>query len=613
MLQVRTTFWIFILLLLVSAATWIEKKRIDSGMHRALPSRLVAVDITRADRLTIETAGRTLACVQTNGVWKIVDPSHGRADPSKIRFLLETLARMPARDRISARQRRNRNLTLEDYGLVPPRTVVTLRTPDGYATLRIGGETPGGDGLFVMGKSVDTIYVADRLLLDLLPQSVESLRDPALVPDVDRITRIDIRERGKPGIQLEKIGALWLMREPHAIEASPPAVNALLTAIANATIDTFVPPPPPDPNTTATEKGDGAARPPTARETVLTATLGFADGPDTALAFLAPGPDRPDTFSVTSSLDAGTLTVDRMLVDALKMDADVLRERRVFPLPPSEVLAVSFSGADCAFTLRLDDTLTDWILSRPSPQPTDQQAATAFLSTLLAIKDETLELLDDSHATRPVSEPGTVKIEITPMPPTPMITAYATPIRDAEGTLTHVSIVNPRRQRRQLVPASQLPEAFLQPAWFATTRDTRVLAIPGHHLASLTRRAAGDEETAIIDASGGWFSAKPLPVTANQTVLTALAACFANLQAAGVAALYSENTARYGLNPPAVEYIITTRNHETPVTILLISAPGEDGTVHVKVKGRDAIFIIDPTTAGVFAEPLTRLAPPPTP
>jgi len=606
MLQGRTTAWLFILLLLVSAAAWFEKRHLHTGNAGALPSQIVALDVSQAEKLIVETTAIDITCNKTDGAWEIVTPMHWRANSSKITFIIETIARLPPKDRITARQRRIRNLTLNDYGLVVPRAVVTISSPDGHAVIRIGGDTPAGDGVFFMGSSFDDIYIADRMLLEMLPQSNEEFRDPALIPYPDRIDAIEIRQPGKPSVDLKKTSSEWTMTHPFAIQASRPAVKALLTSIANATIEKFVWT---SPSQTGSETATAHAETAfglSADESTLTANLHFADGTTVYLTFGSIDPDNPDSYYVMSSLDASVFTVDRSIVNALKMDADYLRGRRVFPLSPSDVIATLFTSAQGAFALRRSDDLSSWTISRPSVQPTNQGAAADFISSLLAIEDTNMVTISDEEAQqRTHNDREIVKIDITPTPPHTGFIAYVSTIRDENGNPVQFEITVPEKNRRHFIPVDRVPKNFLQSTWFSAVRDTTVLAIPTETLLSISRRSPEDDETVLLGSDGHWFSAKPLPVVANSDTLFAIAKRFANFQAIGVSTLFAANTSAFGLDPPQLEYIITTQNKKTPTSILQVSAPCEDGSVHVKIKGQDAVFTASQEDAALFSRNLT--------
>lgn len=606
MLSSKTTLWLFILLMLVSAAAWFEKKHLPTGGFRAMPSCIVSVDISRADRIEIETTNTVITCSRRQDLWQVDEPIRCRADSNRIDFVLDTIARTPARDRVSPRQRKNRNLSLNDYGLVLPRAVVSIGGRDGVSTLRLGADTPFGDSVFVMASDSYDVYIADRMLLDMLPKSLDDFRDHALIPVSQEIVGVEIRQPGKGIINVEKTASGWIMTSPFAISASMPAVHALLGSLANATIEKFVW------TSSAGQSRDdlienaGASLGLSVDESKLSATVKFAKGSVANFSFGSLDPDSPDSIYVVSSLDNSIFTVRRSIIDALQMDAEVLRERRVFPLLASEVISVSCNSANASFAMRLNNDLSAWTISRPSVQPTDQKAATAFIEELLRIEDvNVMPMSTEEERSLENNGMDTVKIEILPVPPLDIITAFASFKRDAEGNPLAFEIAIPDKKLRHLIPADRLPLGFLEPAWFASMRDKTILSIPEEMLSAITRRLASSEETAILGRDGQWFSAKPLPITANKDSLEALTTLVANFKAQRVATLFSANTEFYGLNPAAAEFTITTKLPETPVVILLVGNSLPDGSAYVKVKGHDAVFMASPEDVAVLARALT--------
>lgn len=606
MLSSKTTLWLFILLALVSAAAWFETRHLPSGGFGAMPSSIVSIETAQISRIVIETTNTTITCSRTQNQWAIDAPIRCRADSSRIDFVLEMIARTSPRDRVSPRQRKNRGLGLDDYGLVIPKAVVSLEGHDGTSTLRIGADTPSGDGVFVMTSSSYDIYIVDRVLLDLLPKSAGDFRDRALVPVSQEIVGIEIRQPGKNIVTLEKTAASWNMTSPFAISASLPAINALLKSLAGATIEKFVWTSPT--NETGDELLENASTSLglSADESKLSVTIKFANGSNANFNFGSLDPDSIDSIYVASSLDNSIFTVGKSIIDALQMDDNVLREHRIFPLLASEVISIACNSAETSFAMHLNNTLSAWAISRPSVQPTDQKAATHFIEELLRIEDQNISALSDEEG-RTLEKGGidTVKIEITPIPPLEIITAFASIKRDADGKPLSFEIAIPEKKLRHRISADRLPTDFLEPAWFASMRDKTILSIPAEMLSAITRRVESREETAILGRDGQWFSAKPLPVVANKASLEALVALFTNFKAQRVSTLFSPDTNAYGLNPASSEFIITTKIPETPVVIVLVGSTLADGTVYIKVKGRDAVFMASPEDVVVLSNALT--------
>ncbi len=606
MLSSKTTLWLFILLALVSAAAWFEKRHLPSGGLGAIPSSIFSGEITRTDQITIKVPNTTIKFSRHQNQWEIKEPIQCRADSSQIDFMLETIARTTPRDRVSLRQRKNRGLGLVDYGLISPKAVVSLEGRDGTSTLSMGADTPAGDGVFVMASGSYDVYIVDRMLLDLLPTSVEDFRDRALVPVSQDINGIEIRQPGKSLVKLMKTGSSWKMTSPLEISASMPAVNALLGSLANATIEKFVWTP--SKRQTGNDLLEDACTSLgiSADESKLIASIKFADESTVTFNFGGLDPDSPDSIFVVSSLDNSIFTVSKIIIDALQLDADVLRERRIFPLLTSEVISISCNSANTSFAMHLNNTLTAWTISRPSNQPVDQKAAAKFLEELLHIEDQNVTTLSEEEA-QTLEKGGieTVKIEITPVPPLEIIRAFATVKRDADGKTVAFEISVPERKLRHRIPADSLPTNFLEPAWFASMRDKTISSIPTEMLSAITRRVGSREETAILGRDGQWFSAKPLPIVANKTSLDALARLFANFKALRVSTLFSPDTNGYGLNPASIEFIITTKIPETPVVIVLVGNILADGSAPIKVKGLDAVFMASPEDVALLSNDLT--------
>ena len=131
-----------------------------------------------------------------------------RADAAVVERLLAALEDLPVRERISATDRRTRELTLEDFGLARPR--MKLRAGSGQQAWRVsvGGLSPLRDSVYVTAQDADDVVATTTSLLDVLPAGLPDLRSRTLFS----LTAADIQR-----LDLERTagGFLRFTREEH--------------------------------------------------------------------------------------------------------------------------------------------------------------------------------------------------------------------------------------------------------------------------------------------------------------------------------------------------------------------------------------------------------------
>ncbi|MGI5868217.1 MAG: DUF4340 domain-containing protein [Kiritimatiellia bacterium] len=613
MLARQTTFRLFILLLALCAVAWFETRMLSTSGLARLPASLLPVELAKASTLQVETVNGVIQCRRVQGRWRIEQPAPMRADSMRIDYLLEKIARAGVHDKVTLRQRKSRSLDLDDYGLVPPRAVISVAQGADEASLRIGGDAPGGATVFAMMGNSSDIVVVDRAVFDALPASADDFRDRALVqfPAAD-IRGIEIRRAGKGVVKLERDNGVWSMTSPYAMAASADAVKALLAAVENAAIETFVHAAASRASDVDFPAGIGAAYGLDPVESPLSVIFHLASEVGKAtLTFGRQDTASPEHVYIAIAPDNIICTVHRSILDAFQMDAQALRERRVFPIPPANVAALSTRGPGGAFSLRREGQPPAWRIVQPSPQPADPNAAAALVADILALAGETATPL----TTEPEPPPGgaaapVIQMQVASKAERESTTAFIDfPVPGTNET-AQVRFRVPRSGLLHAMPVASLPDALrdalLGSAGFAAIRDRTVLDLAPGDATALTRRADGAEETVVLGGDGQWFSAKAAPAAVDAQAVDDVLRALSPLTAAGTAALVSTRDADFGLASPLGEWIIATRIPARPIVILHLGRRREDGSLHARVKGEDAVFVLPPETADILAAPLLR-------
>ena len=610
MLARQTTFRLFILLLALGAVAWFETRMLPTTGFTRLPASLLPVDLAKASGLQVETTNGVIQCRRVQGRWRIEQPALLRADSMRIDFLLEKIARAGVRDKVTLRQRKARGLDLDDYGLVPPRAVINVAQGAAEAALRLGGDAPGGGAVFAMMGASSDIYVVDRGALDALPVSVDDFRDRALVqfPAAD-IRGIEIRRPGKGVVKLERDNGAWSMTAPYAMAASAGAVKALVDAVENAAIEKFVHAASSRASDADFPAGVGAAYGLDPVESPLSVVFHLASELGKAtFTFGRQDPASPGHVYIAMAPDNVIGTVHKSILDALQMDAQVLRERRIFPIPPANATTLAAQGPTGVFTLQREGRPPSWQILQPSPQPADPAAAASLVAEVLALAGETAAPLAEPEQTAADPEGLAFTLQVASSMERETTTALIDFPVPGSNEVAQVRFRVPKAGLIHAMPFSALPsilrEAFVGPDGFAAIRDRTVLALAPGDATALTRRVGKTEETVILGGDGQWFSAQPAPAAASAQAIEDVLRALSPLTASATAALASARDADFGLAPPASEWIVATRVAARPIVILHLGRRREDGSVYARIKGEDAVFILPADTADILDAPL---------
>ena len=605
MLSRKTLVFLALLLGLLLAAQWFGERHLSTdGDPEDDPPTLVPAAPSAASRFSLRVGDLSVSLSRRGARWVIDPPAAGRADSRRVELALETVLRARIRDRVTERQRKGRGLSLANYGLAPARARVAVSGPGWNSVVDFGDHTPGGDGVFALAEGSTDVFVVDRAVFDLLPRSLDDLRDRTLFagsgPDP---TAFEIRRLGAPLVRLARgETGVWTMERPFRSPLSPTAATALLETLRNASVSRFVWTPGAPGTSSEVLIAHGLAP----DEAVLTLSVwrpGEAS-PD-SFAFGQPDPSDASRVFVATLADGSVCTVDRAVLDALRMPLDVLRDRRPFPYAPEELLSVSFQSGDGAFAIERPETGAPWSLVRPSAQPADQEAVDLFFERLLSLLDEGAEPLPDASVAEPLDA---VRIDLIPEPPAPPLHSWIARVAPGEeGGVERLLLTVPDNGIRHVLPAGTFLSGTLAAPLFAALRDPSVLALPPGALASLTRRTPdGEEQTVRLGGDGAWFSSKPPPVFADRAAAEALSGLLTNLVSSGAATLFTSDSAAYGLLPPRLEIVVSTTLTNRPVVILQLGTALPDGSAYLRIRGEDPVFTLPPPAASVLSAPLLQ-------
>lgn len=634
-MRIKTTLWLLICVLalgaLVQFARW-QSARAD----RARPSaeRLLGLTAEQVMAVTVQTNGPALECERRDGGWYLRKPFPARADRAAVERLLGALESLSASEVITPEQRRDRMLTLDDYGLRDPRLRIGVAGAGRQRLLFVGLDAPLGDACYVRIVGEPHVFAVPSAFLQSVPTRAEPLRDREIFHgDAARAVKIELQTARNGLVQIARSGGRWGLQQPVQARADEARVERLANALFALTVSRFVW----DPGS----RPDGAEDPDVAAAELARKarweTYGLAPDTATRVSVWITGVDnRQELFlgktppGVTNMVYARTqdsdsiFAVSSALLDVVSATAGELRDRAVFDIDPARVAFVAIQRGERRLVLASRPE-TGWALQEPLQAQADGPAVSELIARLMQwrIADFVADA-PTNPATYGLAQPtGIVQLGTEPpaapeaapdaegreskAPTAPTITVHL------GATNTAGNLVYARFEGSHEVFQLQAAVAFdglLSPAGALTYRNRTVLSVAPESVARLAFTRGRDEQTAARDEAGAWTRAgeegRQVVAAAVEGVLLTVA----NLRASGVEGLATADLAPYGLAEPAASLTLSLTDGGIKKTILLgRAAPG--GGVYAMVKGQDMIFTLPPETVQLLAADITQPLPAP--
>lgn len=620
MLTNKTIIFLLVVLLQLLVVLHFTNTRLHEQNREQVRVGLLSGRLGLVSDLRIRTGNFSANLTRNNGQWIFAPPAAGRADSQRINLLLDTIAHAIVHERISTRVRENRDLDFADFGLQKPRATLTLSGNTKSALpviLHFGNETPSGECVYLQTEGNPDILVVERAAFDLIPDNLDHLRKRTLFREEDSsISSIEIRRPDKPTVLLEaNESGVWSITAPFKAPTSAPTIAALLEYLENATVHRFLWAPD---GAQADEKENLATRAEQARiahglsvdETVLFLTIHHQGSPTpTEFVFGKPDPTTPEDVLAASLSGGFVCTVDRILLDALLLPLNDLRERSIFPFVKEDLIQVSFLTTRGPFTLERVDPSSEWKIRRPAQQPADSTAVNAFLDSLLG-------LLDDSAS--PMKPDETIPLHAVriDLKPSPFPGAVHTPssqrtfwVSTASTNPPLVTISDPENRLHHTLSGIKAEALDFSDATYAALRSPLILSLNPPSIETISRSAAGATQTVHRRADGAWFTRDPQPAYANSAAADEIATLVENFTAFDVATLFTADSASYGLLSPALEITIETGIPERPIVILQLGDALPDGSHYLRIKGDSTVFVITADAAHALSAPLVSRNP----
>jgi hypothetical protein len=319
----------------------IRQERLRQASRSVLPG----LDPATVTNVEIQPWGRPAIHAQRAGTasnaWRLTQPISYPAQAGRIEAVLDALAKLEWKDRISDQELKDRPGAQEQFGFTQPRFSILLQGPGADHRLEVGDLSPMGDEVFLNLVGSTAIFLTGADLLQVIPQDKDQWRDLSLL-NLAKIPfdELTVRSVGKElDLRRDPASHLWFMNHPWQARAASARINNWLDWLSVLTVSKFVSD---DPQ--ADLEGFGLQTSPQSPDL----TLVFSNGPTrTAVLQIGASPTNQPALVYAARPDvSGIVLVDRAPFRPWQGDYTNFLDQHFISGSPAWVESIEAHGED---------------------------------------------------------------------------------------------------------------------------------------------------------------------------------------------------------------------------------------------------------------------------
>lgn len=380
-------------------------RRGGAVLSRFVRARVAKLEIQRSGETTILERTRDDENDFDLGIWKLASPIQAEADDEAVDVLLGALEWMGNRRRLDDVSSSDR----ARFGLDTPRYRVWYTVGSERMLMRVGGQTPNGDGVYVEGDQAGSVFVVGKDLPEALDHAPGHYHTKVLHDGVMLQSTLRMTLRTEAGeLQVTQNDGRFRLAAPVEGLVSRGALTASLDALDQLKATRFI-----------AAKIDDPARygfdAPLFEAIVGKRTLvGEPKGKDSKFE------ERPRRFRLGASCgehvgesyfvvgDEGpVMCVMEAELGAVRIGLDAMRERRLLNLDDDQVAGVTVTAGTWKLSLTQDLDAKSWRYSvaEPGAKLSEGKAEQASVTDWLGqLRAQTAEEFEQGAADGPVAE-----------------------------------------------------------------------------------------------------------------------------------------------------------------------------------------------------------------
>jgi len=622
-MKFKTTFKLFVAVCLLGSVVFLVDYR--SGVkkiRKAEDHLLFDLSTDTVTGIVIVRNGLEIECVKKGRDWFLKKPVRARADAAEVERIAAMLEMAKWEEHISAEQRELRGLSLDDYGLGSPSTVITVNTDVRSTTVFIGDKVPLGGGLYARRNRSDDVLTLPLELVSKLPDSIESLRDRFVLHGTpDETVRLEIARQGAGFIQLVRQNGGWMVQQPFAARADASEIQALLESLYSLKIETFFWDVRSDlrhiPQKDGSLEMASSARIEScglAGDSVQMRITVWVAGDSLGQELLLGKPDSDQkgaVFAKRGENDA-IYSVKDDILETCGCDLNSLRDRTLFSAVESDVGYIELKAGETGLVLVRDAQHNQsWNIAEPVQWEADTQGVNILIKRILSLSV-------GKYLKQPVD--GDAGFSLPQF--TVAIGAAAPGDSEKEdgfnllagggqliiGGLYDESHYFAKMDGKDEVFAVAVADMdwLRQPQGVAPLyyRDRTMLAVKPEHVQRISVSTASGECGVERNSEQKWIcigqQKMPAEVDSVKTLLTVIS----NIRAESIEEHNPKSLKKYGLDAPAVTVTIGLQGEDNIQKSIMLGKPGSSSQHYAMVRGQDLVFPVSSDLAAVFSAPL---------
>lgn len=333
-------------------------QRAGSVLPELVRAKVSRIEIQRNNLTTV--LARDLDSTEEAGLWHVEAPYKAEADPDAIDTLLgdlewlhgaRTLGGMKAEDR-------------KRFGLHAPRARLWFTVGSTRVPIRLGSETPQGDGVYVETNAKDKVFVVGKDFAESLAQPAEHFHTKVLHEGVlvSTAKRLSVRDADGERVAKARSDGMWSVEGAGGLFASTTAIGNFIDALDALRASRFI--------TTSTKELARYGLEPAQREITLikrqismgTDSAAKKSLPDVLALRLRIGAaceGHTGEHYVTAGEGGSTFCALDADLDKLKLPLAELEEKHLLPIQPDGITALTIARDGTSLVLtRSDETWT---------------------------------------------------------------------------------------------------------------------------------------------------------------------------------------------------------------------------------------------------------------
>jgi len=588
------------------------------------PTSVLSLNAGDIADIRIEKTNSSVYCFRKGESWFIGEPIRVRADDSKIDRIAGVLEAMTRKEVITRAERETRNLTLKDYGLLPPRVRLAVggkrNGEDFKEEISIGRDAPLGGLLYVRVGTNEEIMATSREIIDCIPDKIEVLRDRSVFHgDVARTSRLEIKRAGGGFVQLAHTEDGWFVQQPVVARADSAKVMQILNALYFMRVNDFV-------WDATVETGDvvRAVEPVagggkaetynlTADEAVLVVTV-WKDGEDIGreLLFGKTAGEKGEKVYVRCKDVDSIYTVPSEIKDIVNVGINDLRDRALFSITAGKVNCFSLQKGDRKLMLERREG-EGWTIIEPVQWKADDRFINEIVENFTRLRVESFPVVTNS----PDLSAGALACIVglsDKLPETAssgVTNRVEEPLKkDGKLLRTVVSrqgrlLIGSPRENKETVFARFEGEPYMleisktavdflgkDPVDPLVYRDKTILAVKPATVRRISLMRGGVEQAVERKDTGGWSAVLPATNRVDAATIEDVLFAAVNMRATRIECQNPENLVQYGLDRSGTTLTFgLTGEKGIQKTLVMGFRAGTDG-VYALVQGLDVVFVI---------------------